>query len=153
MRIPASDREDLVHDVLRILLETERLDRRLDEEQVVRYAFGILRHRRALLYRRRLLEASEEFRRNRAQDETANAAPAPIDVSTENERAAIVIQAVSKLPELDRLLLMLRMNDFTFEQIATELGMEPPTVRQRYLRALKKIRDVYFGGRDRAQLD
>jgi RNA polymerase sigma-70 factor (ECF subfamily) len=73
----------------------------------------------------------------------------PIAHLLDEEQGEVLRHALDQLSEDDRLVLLLRHRDhLTFEQIARRTGNSPVTVRQRWVRALKRWRhvvDVEYG--------
>jgi len=146
--VQAAEREDLVHDVLRSLLESDSPKlAAFSDEQLTRYAFAILRNLRALLFRRRFIEHRARTKRGLARGEQTSALPAPFEAMVEKERAAGIMRVVSQLPERSRRILSLRNQGLKFDEIAARLGISSVTARQLYIRTLQRVRDAYFGQR------
>jgi RNA polymerase sigma-70 factor (ECF subfamily) len=69
--------------------------------------------------------------------------PAPDEEIAAREFAERVSQAVARLGEADREVLLLRhVDDMPYEDIARVLGIEPAAARKRYGRALLRLRKV-----------
>jgi RNA polymerase sigma-70 factor (ECF subfamily) len=65
----------------------------------------------------------------------------PLAQLLQEERARVLRQALARLPEADRLVLLLRHRDhLPFDQIARRLGCAPAAVRQRWVRAVAQWR-------------
>ena len=94
---------------------------------------GIRRHRTA------------EKRRTDREDEASvgtiiGSAPSPSRVASDNEQAARLLQALQQLPEEDRRIVQLRyLDNWSFEQIATELGVSVATAWRRFQEATERV--------------
>jgi RNA polymerase sigma-70 factor (ECF subfamily) len=73
--------------------------------------------------------------------------PGPMQQLCQRELAVQVQQALARLPEVDReVLLMRHVEELPYEAIGHVLGMEPATARKRYGRALLRLRKDLFEG-------
>jgi RNA polymerase sigma-70 factor (ECF subfamily) len=74
------------------------------------------------------------------------AVPEPVQQLCESERAAQVQQALARLGEVDReVLLMRHVEELPYEAIGHVLDMAPATARKRYGRALLRLRKALSG--------
>jgi RNA polymerase sigma-70 factor, ECF subfamily len=96
--------------------------------------------------RRRELEADRESR-DTPEDQMAQIPATTSGVTTKavsSERVAELWEAMQKLPEEDREVLILRgIEQSPFKAIAEELGVNIGTLRRRYHEALKKLKPLF----------
>jgi RNA polymerase sigma-70 factor (ECF subfamily) len=94
---------------------------------------GVRRHRTA------------EKRRTDREDEASvgtivGSAASPSRVASDNEQAARLLQALQQLPEEDRRIVQLRyLENWSFEQIATTLGVSVATAWRRFQQATERV--------------
>lgn len=94
---------------------------------------GVRRHRTA------------EKRRTDREDEASvgtiiGSAPTPSRVASDNEQAARLLQALQQLPEEDRLIVQFRyLENWSFEQIATALGVSVATAWRRFQETTERV--------------
>ena len=63
--------------------------------------------------------------------------------ATQRELAARVEQTIGELPEQDRDILLMRHYEFLSNQeVAEALGLSQPAASMRYLRAIRRMRDL-----------
>lgn len=95
------------------------------------------RHRRSLLRE----EAGLSYSSRLIARGLLSAHPSPSEKLQRREQERRVASAVSSLGELEREIVIMRnVEGLTFEEIAPVLDMQTPAVRQRYGRALLKLR-------------
>jgi len=78
--------------------------------------------------------------------DTGRLAVDPADASPEeqvNKAGLLMREALSCLDPIDRQILEWHVHDVKLAEIANYLSMEQGTVRQRKLRALKKLKEIY----------
>ena len=93
----------------------------------------------------------DHFRRRRPEVgfeagglEAASEAPSPAEALQAREEAALIRQALGRLPHEKREVLVLsRFQNLKYEQIAQILNCEPGTVKVRVYRALRDLRQIY----------
>ena len=67
----------------------------------------------------------------------------PMAAATQRELAARVEQTIGELPEQDRDILLMRHYEFLSNQeVAEALGLSQPAASMRYLRAIRRMRDL-----------
>lgn len=90
-----------------------------------------------------LLRVYLDHRRRRSNSETATGTlPEPVYTSSPDLRLAL-IGALSRLPERDRAIMVLRyFADHSVEQVADELGVPPTVVKSQTRRSLIRLRDL-----------
>jgi RNA polymerase sigma-70 factor, ECF subfamily len=67
----------------------------------------------------------------------------PSSVVSRGELCQLIMDAVVQLGESDRTVILLRhVDQYTAEETAIELGISANTCRQRYLRALRRLKDL-----------
>lgn len=67
----------------------------------------------------------------------------PSSVVSRGEICQLIMDAIVQLGESDRTVILLRhVDQYTAEETAAELGISANTCRQRYLRALRKLKDL-----------
>lgn len=74
---------------------------------------------------------------------TPSAPDAPDVVTERNERITLVRQALERLSERDRTLLLMRGEGFTYEEMARAVGVAPASVGTLLARALRRFSAVY----------
>lgn len=73
--------------------------------------------------------------------------PTPAERAATNEASLLLAQALEALPADDQQLIRLRhFEQLSHDEIAVRLGCSPATVRMRWVRALRKLRDQFAGG-------
>ena len=101
-------------------------------------ATNLVRDRgRSLVRRQRLLAGG--------QPPTPTPSPAPDDEVERSERIAGVRQALDRIPQRDRQLLLMREEGFRYEEIAKAVGVAPGSIGTLVARALRKFEAVYRG--------
>lgn len=72
--------------------------------------------------------------------------PTPPEQAAANEAALLLAQALEALPAEDQQFIRLRhFDELSHEEIATRLGCSGATVRMRWVRALRKLREQFAG--------
>lgn len=101
------------------------------------WLFSIARHLSIDLQRRRNWESLDGF-----EEETASASgDSPLDAAFRRERQAEVQDALSRLPAMQREVLLLRFQEeLPLAEIAVVVGAPVPTVKSRLYRALDALR-------------
>lgn len=135
--VQVSDREDLVQDTLCELLESPRDS---SDVNLVPYAKGILRYRRALLFRRRL--QGPHF--VPLHEDSASPGPAPIEAMAFTDRVGLIADAIAELSERNQEVLYMRVAGLKDWEIAEKLGSKTDTIRKRLYRTFEKLRKAYF---------
>lgn len=80
--------------------------------------------------------------------------PSPLDQALLRERASIVRQALARLPDTDRDVLMLRVFDgLSNDEVALVLEMRPDATKKRFTRALLKLRHLLVTSGLREEFD
>lgn len=141
--LPDADRADLIQSALVAVGLSERAAG-LGGESLDRYAYAVLRNRRATLLRRRMAEARRDATLRDAE-RTRDAPAGPLERSAMSEQADRVRDAVAALPEIDRQIIQLRVRGEGFPAIAEALGITHDAARQRFVRAIQSLRDQVFG--------
>ncbi len=90
----------------------------------------------------------DQARKRRREVHTEEPVDLPVNPSNgleQNQDLELLRQALDKLPEAQRELLVLaRFQQMPYEQIAALLEIETGTVKTRVHRAVKQLRDIYF---------
>lgn len=69
--------------------------------------------------------------------------PKAVFQDVEIERGIFIAEMLKQLSERDRTILKLKIvDDYTFPQITTAMGIDVSTVKAAYYRALKKLRSL-----------
>jgi RNA polymerase sigma-70 factor (ECF subfamily) len=99
-----------------------------------------LMHRRSLgRARKRIAQASEVA----VMRSDASRPPDPLEVLLSSERAAMLRQAMTKLPSRDTEMLMMKhVDDCSYKEIAARMGVTPGVVEMRLFRARQKLRQL-----------
>ncbi len=128
--------EDLVQEVFVRLLKYRHTYR--GESQFTTWLFQIARNARVDYFRRSPREevgVEEELR------ERVSLLPSPRDRAEQNEEMRIVLDALAKLPEERREVLLLRgFVGMKFEEIAEQLKCSVNTIKGRAFRAIRELR-------------
>lgn len=73
--------------------------------------------------------------------------PTPAEQAATSEDSLLLAQALEALPADDQQLVRLRhFEQLSHDEIAVRLGCSPATVRMRWVRALRKLREQFAGG-------
>ncbi|MGH7134589.1 MAG: sigma-70 family RNA polymerase sigma factor [Pirellulales bacterium] len=73
--------------------------------------------------------------------------PTPAEQAATNEASLLLAQALEALPADDQQLIRLRhFEQLSHDEIAVRLGCSPATVRMRWVRVLRKLREQFAGG-------
>jgi len=136
--------QELCHDILLAVLTRFRSGQVQINESLAGYVFGVARNMFADHLRRstsrKTLQLSGEFD-----------VAAPLADSTAEERYRLVRDAVAGLPPLDRKILTMTLVDGNKPaQIAERLQVSSDTVRQRKLRAIRKLANILTGASQNA---
>ena len=100
------------------------------------YLYGVIWHICVDYYRKKRTESLEDF--SVYQDP----APDPAQTALENERAALVRQAVQGLPARQRMALVLKhFEDLSYEEIGRALECSPTAVDALLVRAKRKLQE------------
>ena len=130
-----ADAEDLVHEVLSIL--TERYQSR--ETEWRRLSFGIARNLLRMRYRRQRTRPSLQ---SADLDIEPDAGPGPLAELESREAREHFTSALSQLDPTDVHILRARfIHGESFADIAQTLGISNPAARQRFVRALLRLRE------------
>ena len=99
-----------------------------------------LMHRRSLgRARKRIVQASEVA----VMRSDASRPPDPLEILLSSERAAMLRQAMTKLPSRDTEMLMMKhVDDCSYKEIAARMGVTPAVVEMRLFRARQKLRQL-----------
>ena len=99
-----------------------------------------LMHRRSLgRARKRIAQASEVA----VMRSDASRPPDPLEVLLSSERAAMLRQAMARLPSRDTEMLMMKhVDDCSYKEIAARMGVTPAVVEMRLFRARQKLRQL-----------
>ena len=129
--------EDLVQEVfLRILRYRHTYD---PGTAFVTWMYRIARNARFDHFRKRRLEVALE-----GEKEMAGSEPPALEVLQSRQEAALVRQALGRLPHEKREVLVLsRFQNLKYEQIAGILDCEVGAVKVRVYRALRDLRQIY----------
>jgi RNA polymerase sigma-70 factor (ECF subfamily) len=105
--------------------------------------------RQALLYRRRhgrqrrLLSG---YAGSRASDQRFSHSPDPLDMLLQDERRALVREALGRLPRRDVEILLLKYTeDWSYRELAGHLGLSESAVEARLHRARRRLREAMIG--------
>jgi RNA polymerase sigma factor (sigma-70 family) len=105
--------------------------------------------RQALLYRRRLgrqKKLAGVYAGNKAADPALLHWPDPLDLLLQNERQALVREAVERLHRRDREILLLKYTqDWSYRELAEHLGVSESAVEARLHRSRQRLREVIIG--------
>jgi RNA polymerase sigma-70 factor (ECF subfamily) len=131
--------EDLVQDVFFRILKYRKTYR--DDSHFKTWMFHIARNARIDYFKKHRAEVlfpEEGF-------EVESKAPFPSHELEQQQQTAMLRQAMFKLPDEKREILVLaRYQEMKYEEIADLLGCEVGTVKVRVHRALKELREVYL---------
>jgi RNA polymerase sigma-70 factor (ECF subfamily) len=73
----------------------------------------------------------------------------PMAAATQRELASRVEQTIAELPEQDRDILLMRHYEFLSNQeVAEALGLSQPAASMRYLRAIRRMRELLLAGEE-----
>ena len=73
----------------------------------------------------------------------------PMAAATQRELASRVEQTITELPEQDRDILLMRHYEFLSNQeVAEALGLSQPAASMRYLRAIRRMRELLLAGEE-----
>lgn len=132
-----ADLDDLIQETLEALLASARKRSEFASgDELLRYATGILRNRRALMYRRRFAEQS---RVPGKRGKPAVAVASPVEQLGERERVEAARALIAQLAPEDRAVLWLCFRGVNLKQAAEALGISHDAARQRFSRALRVI--------------
>jgi RNA polymerase sigma factor (sigma-70 family) len=131
-------------------------DRTLSEDLVQEVFLRILRYRqsyrpgtpfRAWIYQIARNARVDHHRKTRPQTELDPEMAAPLpktDPAQREQETALLRRALMYLPEEKReILILARFQELKYEEIASLVGCELPTVRVRVHRALQELREIY----------
>jgi RNA polymerase sigma-70 factor (ECF subfamily) len=131
--------EDLVQDVFFRILRFRHTFR--DDTPFTTWMYQIARNVRVDAFRKRKPES--EFQEG--FESPADAAPSPADLASANQEEAILRQAMQRLSEDQReLLILTRYQNLKYEQVAQLLDCQPGTVKTRVFRAMQELKQLYF---------
>jgi RNA polymerase sigma factor (sigma-70 family) len=135
--IARADLDDLIQETLEALLASpKKRGEFASGDELTRYATGILRNRRALMYRRQF---AEERRASGKRGRADVADASPTERVSERERAEAARALIDRLSPDDRAVLWLCFRGVNLKQSAEALGISHDAARQRFSRALRVI--------------
>lgn len=103
-------------------------------------------HRRSVDRERRLYSASEDQSSLDLAAQLCDASLTPAAASIRQELEQRFLDALHELGEDDRdIILMRHQEHLTNSEVAEALGLTPPAAGMRYLRALRRLRDILGG--------
>jgi RNA polymerase sigma-70 factor (ECF subfamily) len=105
--------------------------------------------RQALLYRRRRGRQRRllgGYAGSRASDQGLSHSPDPLDMLLQDERRALVREALGRLPRRDVEILLLKYTeDWSYRELAGHLGLSESAVEARLHRARRRLREAMIG--------
>jgi RNA polymerase sigma-70 factor (ECF subfamily) len=132
--------EDLVQEVFFRILRLRHTYR--GGGQFTTWMYRIARNARIDGLRKRRWEVALD---EGAEQSAPDRGPSPVEAIESKQEAALVRQALARLPEQKRELLVLsRFQGLRYDQIAELLGCEPGTLKVRIHRALQALREIFF---------
>jgi RNA polymerase sigma-70 factor (ECF subfamily) len=105
--------------------------------------------RQALLYRRRhgrQRKLVSTYARSQTGNQIVSHWPDPLDILLQDERQALVRQALGRLHRRDREILLLKYTeDWSYRELAEHLGLSENAIEARLHRARKRLRQTIIG--------
>jgi RNA polymerase sigma factor (sigma-70 family) len=139
-RLPLDEEDLLLETFSRIITQREKLPAFEQDQQLLSYCYNVARNTYQAYVRRHTLKELPKASDNITRElDNLKASPDPGTEFALEVRQSIT-DALSHLSEIDRLIVRMRIEGLTTQQIAEEVSMSERTVIRRYFSAIKKLR-------------
>ena len=137
------DSEDIVQDTF--IKAWQKLHKYDEEKSFKTWLFSIAKNTAIDKLRKKKMAvfSSLDFENESFEETIADTTPLPDEIFAEKESEEKVRKALEKLPENQRLIIYLHINeDLTFEEIAEIIGKPMNTIKSQYRRGIIKLKDL-----------